>query len=566
MEAKMKRRSKSAKKTIVMTIIFMLAVFSYNLVNAGQNSTNVKVITNSVCKGVGVVGSTFQGKKSAPIMVMEEAHNSRAAQIQHAIALVRLYSKFGLRDIALEGYLKDDTKIDTDWYYKAARKDTRARIEVAVCLLEEGEISSAEFLKLAYEDVSLHPIEISKEYNVELGEKAQSAPLLCLLKIARSSLTQNHLLEVQRLDSESKKLNGEKRNEKIRELLNYILSADPWVKQTADTMRSEDFFTKVPLQRHVKIMEEIKKRAEVKSVNLTPDEITALDNYIAFSRGRANANYTMVDATINVADRKGVPVVAMIIGCAHTQKICELLKKEQRSYAVITPMALKNADKRGDLDYEMFERKYQKQSVFTEGFLSNVLKRTFQASANKKPGPVLNEPWLNAKSELYLFTDRIVRAVFGGGGQDPPKPPKPPGEIIAGFDDDEFKGRYIFIHPKKIELVSADGKNGKKDDAVIIQAIITSEDRNRETEIWLKAMPTKILDEEVPADEQDKADKQDHEFVEFLLKKALTKVQSEKKSSRSIENQFGQIEITFDTLLCMGENKSEVRMVNLSTK
>ena len=553
----MKKRSRAAKKTIVMTIIFMLSVFSYDLVNAGQGSTDVKVIANSVCKEVGVVRNTFQGKKIAPVMVMEEAHNSRAVQIQHAIALVRLYSKFGLRDIALEGYLKDDTKIDTDWYNKAARKDTRAKIEVAVRLLEEGEISSAEFLKLAYEDVSLHPIEISKEYNVELGEKAQSAPLLCLLKIAQNSLTQNHLLEVQRLDSESKKLNGEKRNEKIGELLNYILSADPWVKQTADTMRSEDFFTKVPLQNHVKIMEEIKRRTEVKSANLNPDEITELDKYIAFSRGRANADYTMVDATINVADHKGVGIVAMIIGCAHTKKICELLKKEKRSYAVITPMALINADKRGDLDYEMFGRKYKKQSVFTEGFLSNVLNQTFQASVNKKPRPVLDKSWLKARSELYLFTDRIVRAAFGGGGQDPPVPPE---KIIADFGDDEFKGRYIFIHPKKIELVSADGINMKKDDAVLIPVILTSEDRSRETKIWIKAMPTHNLDEVIPAD------KQDHEFVEFLLKKALTKVQSEKKSSRSIENKAGQIEITFDTLLCMGENKKQVRMVNLSTK
>jgi hypothetical protein len=205
----------------------------------------------------------------------------------------------------------------------------------------------------------------------------------------------------------------------------------------------------------------------------------------------------------------------------------------------------------------MFERKYQKQSVFTEGFLSNILKRTFQASANKKPRPVLNEPWLRAKSELYLFTDRIVRAAFGGGDQHPPKPPE---KIIADFGDDEFKGRYIFIHPKKIELVSADEKSRKKKDAVLIPVILTSENRSRETKIWIKAMPTHSLDEVIPAD------KQDHEFVEFLLKKALAKVQSQKKSSRSIENQTGQIEITFDTLICMGENKSEVRMVNLSTK
>jgi len=151
-------------------------------------------------------------------------------------------------------------------------------------------------------------------------------------------------------------------------------------------------------------------------------------------------------------------------------------KPEERS--IVAGMrfkrAIKNADKRGELDYEMFKRKYQKLSVFTEGFLSDILKQTFQASANKKPKPVLNEPWLKARSELSLFVDTIVRAAFGDGGQDPPKPPKPPGEIIAGFDDDEFKGRYIFIHPKKIELVSADGKNGKQEDAVLFQAIITS--------------------------------------------------------------------------------------------
>lgn len=356
----MKKRSKSTKKTIVMTIIFMLAVFCCNSVNAAQDSGNIKIIANSVCKEVGLVGNTFRGKKGAPIMIMEEFHNSRSIQIQNAIALVRLYSKHGLRDIALEGYLKDGTKIVTDWYYKAARKDTRARIEVAVRLLEEGEINSAEFLKLAYEDVSLHPIEISEEYNVEIEENAQSAPLLCLLKIAQNSLTQEHLSEVQRLGNETNKLEGERRQEKLREYLNYILSADPWVKKTADTIRSKDFFTKVPLEKHVTIMEEIKRRAEVKSVNLKPDEVSALDKYIAFSRGRANANHTMVDATLNVADRKGVPIVAMIIGCAHTQKICELLKEEKRSYAVITPMTLKNADKRGDLDYEMFEKKYRK--------------------------------------------------------------------------------------------------------------------------------------------------------------------------------------------------------------
>ena len=51
----MKKKGKSAKKTIVMTIIFMLAVFFCNSVNAARDSMNVKVIANTVCKEVGVV-------------------------------------------------------------------------------------------------------------------------------------------------------------------------------------------------------------------------------------------------------------------------------------------------------------------------------------------------------------------------------------------------------------------------------------------------------------------------------------------------------------------------------
>jgi len=247
----------------------------------------------------------------------------------------------------------------------------------------------------------------------------------------------------------------------------------------------------------------------------------------------------------------------MIIGSAHTQEICNQLKKEQRSFAVITPLSLKSKDKRGDLDYERFERKYKKQTVFTEGFLTNVLQKTFQVPAYKKPQSVLGEPWLKAKSELYLFTDRIVRAAFGGGGQDPPIPPE---KIIAGFSDDEFKGRYIFIDPDKIELVAADGKNRKNGYAVLIPAVLTLEGRHRQTEIWIKATAAKNIDEEM------REDKQDHGYVESLLKRALETVQSEKSASRSIENEAGQVQITFDTLSCFGENKNEVRMANLSTK
>lgn len=93
---------------------------------------------------------------------------------------------------------------------------------------------------------------------------------------------------------------------------------------------------------------------------------------------------------------------------------------------------------------------------------------------------------------------------------------------------------------------------------MLIPVILTSKNQRKETKIWVKAVPKENLEKNISVSSQD------HEFVEFLLRKALEEVQSEEKPSLLVENQVGQIEITLDTMLCMGENKERVRMMNLS--
>jgi hypothetical protein len=57
-----------------------------------------------------------------------------------------------------------------------------------VSLLQEGEISSAEFMKLLYDDVRPHAVEKRGEYDVSISPKGEAAPDNYLLMIAEKSL------------------------------------------------------------------------------------------------------------------------------------------------------------------------------------------------------------------------------------------------------------------------------------------------------------------------------------------------------------------------------------------
>src|ERR1017187_4121312 len=69
--------------------------------NAGSSPTNSAESIAKVCSaGVGTVVDSSQGGVGAPVIVLEERHNSRVGQVQHAITLVRLHDKYGMKDVA----------------------------------------------------------------------------------------------------------------------------------------------------------------------------------------------------------------------------------------------------------------------------------------------------------------------------------------------------------------------------------------------------------------------------------------------------------------------------------
>lgn len=540
------------KKVTIFTILFVLTLTILGCSKgeerkqeAFSRGQDVEAIARTVCEGVGAARKVLKGTKGPPIMILEERHDSRAGQIQHAITLVRLHDRHGLKHIALEGYLKERPEIKTDWFTRAARElGEEDRDRVAVRLLQEGEISSAEFMILVYGDVSLHPIETIGEYSVELGEDATRAPLLYLLKIAQQSLRQEHIPKLQEFQADIGKIEGKEKHKKTTEMFDYILSADPWAQAKAKLLQDTDSIRVMSAEKQLATMEEIDNRAKELSIEFEPDEKKAMEHNLRFLRERIAASKTMVLSVGEIADRQDASVVAMIIGAAHTEKICEMLSTSDRPFAVVTPLSLKEYEEKGDITWDMLERKYKRLPIYSEGFTEMLLK-AFPPSQQKKPEPVLSDSWLQAKAELYLFTERIAGGVLG-----PPNPPgggRPP----YGFGDDDFKGRWVRIDPKLIHIVP-DDEDRKKGRAVLFPAILNPDDPEGRTPVWVKAG---LGVAEVA--------KRERESVESMLMKALRAVQSEQEPRKKAEDAAGRVQITLNTMAAYASTQQAARRVVL---
>ena len=523
-----------------------------------QKKADVETIAEEVCEGVGIVSKTFRGIKGAPILILEERHDSRTAQIQHAITLVRLHNRYALKHIALEGYLRDRPEINTEWYVTAAAGDSGARAEVAVRLLAEGEINSAEFMKLVYDDMFLHPVEKATEYMVELNEEASMAPILFLLKIAQESVREGHLPRIMEFQETIERLERQGNTELLqktqKELFNYILSLDPWAQAEAKVLQDPDSVAGMSGEQHLTFVEDIVNQARKLSVEFEPDEKNAMSNYLSFWRGRISASKTMIRSTGVIADQRDVSIVAMTVGAAHTQGMCELLEADNRSFAVVTPLSLETSDETGNLTWDMLQRKYKGLSVYSEGFTKILLNefvspshKSFEGPEGfKKPVPVLSSSWLQAKAELYLFTDRIARYILSSA--EPPSGGSPP----YGLPANAFKGKWTFIDPRRISIVS-DTKDGKGR-AVLFSVILNPNDPDGGTEIWVKAGMSSAV---VPAEER--------ESVESMLKKALEEVKKEKKPNTKAEDDRGRVRISFRTVAGFAGSQQAANQIALGS-
>lgn len=453
----------TSRTNAILSLTIILAFAFGPTRQASATEPSLRELCNHAVLDVGHARIVQEAPDASPLLIIEEIHNSRQVQIEQAIMLVRLHAK-GLRDIALEGYLMDADPQDTQWYQTAASKNPRGKITTAIRLLEEGEISAAEFAALALDGIRLVPIEIEKEYSSDnIDRNASGAVEWYLLKIAEHSVRSENphkgaLTEAIAAfkELEARKANVEEIDTQRRVVADtlatykaWAISQDDWAKNRYEEVQritSGEW----KLIRFVEIADEVQVRVKNLNISVGQEAEAAMKAFMVFWAPRANATKTMADATAAMPGAGSSPQVA-VIGAAHTGDMVELLKTRRPTLAVLTPAGFAASQKKEALELypaSRLNRKYERESLYPEGLSQWIVEHV---PSQKKPQPVLNEPWLRAKSELYLFTDRVAREILGPGGS------TRRGQARWGFGGGELTGKYITVDPDRISLASAAG-------------------------------------------------------------------------------------------------------------
>lgn len=427
------------KKAVCILVIIGVVLFSTTFSLAEP----LTEMTALVSKGLGVVRQTYQGKQGL-IIVFEENHASRIGQVQIANMIARLYKQYGLRILALEGAFSSDGKIEAKWSKKYSEK---GRLGVAAQLLGEGEISSAEFITIAFPDVQVTGIDDSTEYKVEISNESSSAALMYLLKIAEGSLSEKQIEQVNSLMD----------NDKISEAMELMINADSWTKDKHSKLTRTCPY--LSIEKMIELLREIKQEVLSRKVSIEPELSSNMNKLMLFYEAANRRSEKLVKNTVPLVKNNLSKPVAMIIGAAHTDYVADLLKKGNYSFSVVIPESIADCKNVGEFDMSSYQRKINRQSVDNKGEIGSLLDN------RKKPRPIINQRWIESKADLYYITTEIAKAFSSGD--------KPPFKSISN----NLMG---------LENVIVDFKNMKIEGDEVIFKVQVKDNIGNPIELWVR--------------------------------------------------------------------------------
>ena len=364
----------------------------------GVSGRSLTDAANAASLGLGKVTAVHAGR-SGQVILIEEEHTSRVGQVEIAHMLVRLRNSNGLRVIGLEGFTA--AKLQPKW---TTRMSSRDRLRVASRLLGEGEISSAEFIASAFDDVTVVGIDSSVDYKVDLPKRASISRVTYLMLISQTSLKPAELDKVQSL----------LKQEKIDEAIEFSISSDPWTKNVYRdlTKPAGNTSTELSLQQLDLIEMEVTKRGIAIPNPLSKD----FQNYKEFLRAASRRSDYMVDEITRLVSAASISPVAVIIGAGHTNRVVALLRKKDVAVAILRPNALERRSQ-GELrrdEISSYGRKLDRKSVDVLGLGALV-------GGQKKQPPVSEEVWLARKATIYQATLSVVDNILVAASQPPYK-------------------------------------------------------------------------------------------------------------------------------------------------
>jgi len=350
-----------------------------------------------VAAGYGTVVAVHEGR-GIPVVMFQEEHSSILQQAQIAAMLNRLYERFGLRTIGLEGACVGEFTVP-----KAIRGDHEAGARIgerevaAVQMLAGGEISGPELLAVVYPDIQLEAVEKADLYGKqERRPQAAATPTYYLALVAFFSMPQEEQARIFALDQE----------ERARALLDGI-DGNPTTKELMEAYSTSCCCDVTALNRIASLAAERKVA--------TRQEIDADFAYLrdsdetACRRGQSIA-HQMISKVLPTASRRGEAVAALACGAAHCE-IPEEFAKAGRSYVAIRAAAFELESDPSRLSSDDLGRKYERLPVVH----SDVLRRALAGEqVEYKYGPVIDTLWARAQLDVRVLTSRIAHLVAGG--------------------------------------------------------------------------------------------------------------------------------------------------------
>lgn len=488
---------------------------------------NPEEIARDVARDVGVVGRAAQGGKGAPVILVEERHESKVTQIEHAVVLVRLHEKYGLREVGLEGYLKEDPAIRPDDFGGLSRRsDPLARARVAARLVETGEIGGAEFLKVVYEDVSLQPVERREDRGALATDQTASVARQYLGAIAVVSMTE----EERATAAELSRSNGPA-------AATFILSSDDWTRAKNEILGSDP-----SVEKEFETVKEISERARSLNLDFRPEERAAMDAHLEYLRRRVSASQMMASAAAEMADRPGARVVALNIGVGHTEAVCDRLQAEGRPFAVVAPASLKSDEPHAAFTSAEMLQRYKGMPPDPDEAVNRLLREAVSGEGRGRLKPLsrlaVRDKLLRAKAEVHDVIDRVAHALLTAGAGAPgslgpsPTPPGPgpatggpqrgPVPAVVSLEEfrsgprEEYEGEFVAVDRANVQLMQIEGTDRR----VAVIPLTLDFRGPSPTQVWFAAE----MEEESDAG---------GEAVEAFLLKVLRRVRAGKTTAKA---------------------------------
>jgi len=410
-------------------------------VRAGSADGGVIAAARNVMK----VGEVSRGSGSI-VLVVQESHASRLGQVEEAIFLSRAYAdpQLQLRDIAIEGYLNDRSKIPFDQLHRTG--EFRDRLDVAAGKLERGEIYSGEFMAMVFSDVRLIPTEKASEHDIRVPTNAENTLSRAKTLLELKTLSPEDRVQAMELDREFRNETDTNAQRRLAEQFRQIRSKSPLAKKWGDKEAGDT--NDISIEADIAMLNDIKSEADGLGVATIKTNGT-ISAYGAYLRTRSAASLTMASSVLYSPSQGAA--MAMVIGAGHTASVTTQLRRAGRAFIVLTPMSFHS---RNDLSIDIrgYERKLSNNPA-APGTLEGDLEQLLSESHH--PQPPTRRPVERAESEIYQMATTLAR----GSGGPPPPPTSPPQSPPGGYwDPEHWKREFVTLDIGSIFWLDKDGK------------------------------------------------------------------------------------------------------------